>query len=387
MSQYFTPHSARRSSVTSTDAGGSSMAATVYLDAEEGVVSDNDDEFERSIYIFPNPASSPSPSGLESPFASSSALSLPTDLSLPTSPASGEFLLPDGAEFDMQTRGRRGVGSSRSAGAASWEDDVGSGRSFSAVRSAFSDSEVEVWEWTGDENASRVSSEVESVELEAAIERASRWDILQRPLTREEAARIRYHPQEQQHPLHVRPFPSAFAYAEGRFQFRRHMRVLEWNRTASAQEFEEASAGQRSRTQSIQTNGSKSQSRPPAPRKVFRIPLLSFFASLLSLDDKTLTLLTRPTFADSSPLFCGPQLFIEYDIDDKELADAKQRRKRLLGETESDVLKKGVDAVCDTSSDQENRFLLPLPTIPLGDLWSFVSNVCRAPSRLFTTRT
>ncbi len=41
------------------------------------------------------------------------------------------------------------------------------------MRSAFSDSEVEVWEWTGDENASggclRMSN---SVELEAAIERA-----------------------------------------------------------------------------------------------------------------------------------------------------------------------------------------------------------------------
>ncbi len=115
---------------------------------------------------------------------------------------------------------------------------------------------------------------------------------------------------------------------------------------------------------------------PLPPRKVFRIPLLSFFASLLSLDDKTLSLLTRPTFAsDSSPLFSGPQLFIEYDMDDTERAEDKQRRKRLLGESESDVLKKGVDAACDSSDDQENRFLLPLPSIPL---WSFVSSVCRA---------
>ncbi len=82
------------------------MAATVYLDAEEGVVSDTDNEFERSIYIFPNPASSSAPSGLASPFASSSVLSVPTDMSLPSTPASGESMLPDGAEDVPRIRGK-----------------------------------------------------------------------------------------------------------------------------------------------------------------------------------------------------------------------------------------------------------------------------------------
>lgn len=234
---------------------------------------------EQSIYIFPNPSSVP-PSPV-----SSSLFSAPTDL-----PSS----IDSSARHDNQPSRGRHCTSSLSAPTATSRS--GSAGSYQLVRRSVSpntptdtdldayvdgDIEVELWDWTGSSVRSRGrgggSSEPEEWVLEEKVQRASRWAL----------ADADTH-------VHGRPFPLAAssAHARGALDEARHRLSL---------------GPLRSRANS-RSRGCLGSGRPPAPQPRIRIPLLSFFAALLSLDldDPALRLLTQASPPDGqSILFPG----------------------------------------------------------------------------------
>lgn len=321
MSQYFIPP--RQSTVLpSQPVASSSYNPESQLDVEP------------AVYIFPNP---PSDSETQSPYTSSSALSAPTD-----------FGLSSGISTSARSRPRSRRASSNGSGL-SWEELNSRARSVSIDTGTGSDLDVEVWEWTGDEED---ASDGSGVELEAAVERASRWDLLRRrPLAE---------------------FPSE--YTENRLQYRRRLRAISLSPSWDG--------ATRSRTLSNQS-GASSRPRSPTPHPPLRIPLLSFFSSLLSLDDTTLHLLTRPSLSHSSPLFSGPQLFIGSLEDD--VGEDKGRRRDFptvnLRDAELHNLNHGLGLACDASVTPANPFAFH--AIPMLDIWSLVSGVFKNSEKVW----
>ncbi|EPT05286.1 hypothetical protein FOMPIDRAFT_1021568 [Fomitopsis schrenkii] len=236
---------------------------------------------EQSIYIFPNPSSVPPSPG------SSSLFSAPTD-----SPSS---LDSSARHLDhRQSRGRNPT-SSFSAPTTTTSRS-GSASSYLLVRRSLSpptptdtdldayvdgDIEVELWDWTGSSARSRGgrggSSEPESWVLEEEVQRASRWAL----------ADADTH-------TRGRPFPLGASSVHARVALDDARRRLSLGPL-------------RTRTNS-RSSGSLGSGSAPAPQPRIRIPLLSFFAALLSLDldDPALRLLTQAAPPDGqSILFPG----------------------------------------------------------------------------------
>ena len=235
---------------------------------------------EQSIYIFPNPSSVPPSPG------SSSLFSAPTDIpsSLSSSVRHVDRRRPRGrphtSSFSVPTT------SSRSGSAGSY---LHVPRSLSPATPTDTDLdayvdgdiEVELWDWTGSSARSRGrgegSSEPESWVLEEEVQRASRWALA------DEDTHVR-----------GRPFPLGASSAHARVALDDARRRLSLGPL-------------RSRTNS-RSSGSLSSSSTMAPQPRIRIPLLSFFAALLSLDldDPALRLLTQAAPPDGqSILFPG----------------------------------------------------------------------------------
>ena len=234
---------------------------------------------EQSIYIFPNPSSVPPSPG------SSSLFSTPTDI-----PSSLDSL---SRHLDRRRpRGRHA--SSLSAQTTSSRSD--SAGSYLHIPSSLSpttpsdtdldayvdgDIEVELWDWTGSSVRSRrrgeASSEPESWVLEEEVQRASRWALS------DEDTHVR-----------GRPFPLGASSTHARVALDDARRRLSLGPL-------------RSRTHSLSSGGlSPNSTVTPQPR--IRIPLLSFFAALFSLDldDPALRLLTQAAPPDGqSILFPG----------------------------------------------------------------------------------
>ncbi|KAK7681525.1 hypothetical protein QCA50_015257 [Cerrena zonata] len=210
---------------------------------------------ERSIYLFPNPSSiPPSPSG-------SSLYSVPTDLTISspggsrertlshTTDASGSSYVLDSFEYSSRDHSR-------------------------SLSPSQLDVDVEVWDWTADSEGADAER---TLELEAAVERMSRWDI--------------YHPQIEA----IRFVPSQLNSSIGRPPLAR-ARIFD----ALEEGYQRARADSNISYKSLSSYRS---SDTPHPR--IRIPLLSFFASWLGLDldDPALRLLT--TSSSDSILFPG----------------------------------------------------------------------------------
>ena len=212
---------------------------------------------ERSIYLFPNPESLPaSPSG-------SSLYSVPTDFTISSPGSSRERTL-------SQTTDASGS----SSYVLSSSEHTTRDRSRSLSSSEF---DVEVWDWTADSDA--VDDE-RAAELEAEVERMSRWDL--------------HHPRIEA----IRLVPSVFGSSIGRppLALSRAMHPTE-------EGYQRTRADSNISYKSLSSFHSSSLGDPPHPR--IRLPLLSFFSSLLGLDldDPALRLLT--TSSSDSVLFPG----------------------------------------------------------------------------------
>lgn len=229
----------------------------------------------QSIYIFPNPSSVPPSPG------SSSLFSAPTDL-------------PSSLDSSIHRRRPRGRHHTSSFSAQTTSSRSGSTGSYLHVPHSLSpatptdtdldayvdgDIEVELWDWTGSSARSRGegSSEPESWVLEEEVQRASRWALA------DEDTHVR-----------GRTFPLGASSTHARVALDDARRRLSLGPL-------------RSRTNS-RSSGSLSSSSTVAPQPRIRIPLLSFFAALLSLDldDPALRLLTQAAPPDGqSILFPG----------------------------------------------------------------------------------
>ncbi|CAL1712581.1 unnamed protein product [Somion occarium] len=262
MSAYFIPRS--RGTSTQQSPSHTSEAQVSSSRPEESVLTL---DLERSIYLFPNPSSiPPSPSG-------SSAYSVPSDFSFSSPGGSRERTISRSTDASgdayIINHGRPRLHSSSSYASASWQNSP-------LVRSSADlDTEVELWDWTEELREEVV---VDESELEAAVERASRWDIPSRHF--------------RDHPLRTITGPSP-------------PRIVQLGSCNVRLD----GTHQRTRTQSnisfasLSSFSSSPFGGPPHPR--IRIPLLSFIASLfgLDLDDPALRLLT--TSSSDSVLFPG----------------------------------------------------------------------------------
>ncbi|KAH9936388.1 uncharacterized protein B0H18DRAFT_321942 [Fomitopsis serialis] len=283
MSAYFT----RPRQPTVSSPAGSTVLRPAHHDAHDQRLPSLDIDFGESIYIFPNPSSVP-------PSPGSSLFSAPSDLpSSLSSPASY-------IESRRRPRGRHHTSSfsAQTSTSRSRSESASTSTSYLRVHHPLSpttptdtdadadadayldgDIEVELWEWTGESARSGEGSEPDSWVLEEEVQRASRWGLTDAD-------------------THVRgrPYPlrasTSTAHARITLDNARHRLSL---------------ASLRSRTRSK----SSSDFRPgsaQAPQPRIRIPLLSFFAALLSLDldDPALRLLTQPAPPDGqSILFPG----------------------------------------------------------------------------------
>lgn len=363
MSQYFSPRQRTRrfSTVSERTEDTSATASSIYYDAEE--IQAHEVDLEQSIYIFPNPGvSSGVGSGPSSPFATSSELSVPTDISFPSS--------TEGGSRTRDGRGRRTISNVSAGTGSGWE--VLSGRSASEDTGLHSPS-VEVWDMSYDEEAlSGASSDIGSAELEDAIERASRWDVLH--------ARPSQRP-ERRYPLGRQPFRNPFTYAEGRFQFRRRFRRV----SSASLDTSYKRTAKKGSSRSAHSLGRDSLSLPRLSNCTSQLPLLSVLCSFFSLDDATVRLLTRSVVTpSSSPLFPGPRLYPDEDEeDDKSFRTARGSLAR-LGSSELESAKEGIEVVCDPSITPNNKLALPLPSFPILGLWNLVTGVCSIPIKAWT---
>lgn len=367
MSQYFSPQQRTRrfSAVSERTEDTSATAASIYYDAEE--IQTHEVDLEQSIYIFPNPGvSSGAGSGPSSPFATSSELSVPTDISFPSS--------TEGGSQTREGRGRRTISNASAGTGSGWE--VLSGRSASADAGVHSPS-VEVWDMSYDEEAlSGASSDIGTAELEDAIERASRWDVLQARATQRPGSR---------YPLGRQPFPNPFTYAEGRFQFRRRLRRVSSASLDTRHDSLYKRTARKASFRSAHSLGRDSLSLPRLSDCTSRLPLLSVLCSFFSLDDATVRLLTRPVVTPSaSPLFPGPRLNLGNDEDDEKAFQTARERLARLGSSELESVKEGIEVVCDPSITPNSKLALPLPSFPIFGLWDLVTGVCSIPIKAWT---
>ncbi|TDL23330.1 hypothetical protein BD410DRAFT_787678 [Rickenella mellea] len=288
------------------------------------------EDIQSAVYIFPSPAAD---QGSSSP-ALSSAISFPTDITL------SSYHLASGHSRDGSRDSRL-----------SWEEFGPRQRSVSIGTGSPSDLEVEVWEWPAEEEEGVVSEGTGvDVGLEAAVERANRWDLLRR-----------------------RPLVDRFStdYIEERLQFRRRLRAISMSPSWDGDP----------RTRKLSSPGTPSRvrARSPAPHPPLRIPLLSFFSSLLSLDDSTMHLLTHTPHPHSSELFPGPQLFIS-NLDDISAEEKLHSRNTSdLGESDLRHLKRGIAIATDSSVQPSNTFALPMI-----DIWSIVTGVWKNTGKVWT---
>lgn len=238
-------------------------------------------DLHQSIYLFPNPSTAPpSPSG-------TSLSSIPSDFS----PALSELSSPSTRERSLSipiNHTRNGVGARYGSDQAS----TSSHQLRSDAEQEETDIEVEVWDWNID-TTEYTSFTGDSSELEAEIERISRWDAV-RPYVSRRPWPIGNPPQGAAlETLTPRPFhPPSIDIA--------HIHRI---RTQSNISFASSlSSALSSRLSAMQK---------PHPR--IHIPLLSFIASLFSLDldDPALRLLTTST--SDSILFPGQAGLLEGD--------------------------------------------------------------------------
>lgn len=297
---------------------------------------DATEELERSIFIFPTPPSLPSspggsdvssmPSDLDSFTVGSSTRSrLDSEVSVFTTTTASDFTLGD---TSLLTAGSRG-----------------------------STDEVEVWDWTmasGDDP----TDEEEYWEYEAEIERISRQTLARRPTRLPLASRNGLYSSDTQPIRRDLLGPRYHAYLR--------------SRTHSS-----ASAA------SLQSHTAACD----APHPRMRIPLLSFFASLLALDldDPVLRLLTQPS--SDSILFPGQEGMLgsreltqdPHDPDstlDVDRGSEAHGMLRLLTErSPTRLVKDGLAVVYNAPMAVPNPF--SIPTLEsLASLCRFVGDVC-----------
>lgn len=277
--------------------------------------------FERSIYLFPSPPSAPlSPAPSLSHTSASAVISSP-----PFSPS--------------VSRERRLTGSSSATGtsAGGWEDiDTPLSLRPSDAGSPLPDSdrlglsERNDWDWSP-------MDEAEASMLEEEIVRASRWDMaaaLRRRVDSLADAEARRRAQQQlQQSLQSKQIADD---------------ILESRRTSYV----------RSRTTSAATAYGLGSAPGPTPHPRIHLPLLSFFASLLSLDSSTLHLLSHTPalsilFPGASSSIVGDSPHIVEDTDrphgmESLFAPASERTS----------VKEGIDVVCDEDIVSFNPFLV-----------------------------
>lgn len=302
---------------------------------------------DQSIYIFPTPSSTPaSPSG-------SSAFSAPTDFT--------DTISSTGTRSRDQSFSSAGPARSRSPRyRLRTRSSASATRTQSRARSAETDEydlEVEYWDWTA-ESGEDVPDDEGVWEFEAEVERANRWD-----LPAQLARRLS--------PL--RALGSASTGPNNDF-YEQHYRIFLRARTQS-------------NTSSLASTSSLS-SKPsvPAPHPRIHIPLLSFFASLLSidLDEPALRLLTHSS--SDSILFPGQRDLLsegnnvawEPAADDTLEASKPHglvRLHRINDESRPSnrALKDGLAVACDPSA-LPNPFSLP-GLSALAGLCRFVGGV------------
>ncbi|KAI0712122.1 hypothetical protein C8Q76DRAFT_768859 [Earliella scabrosa] len=228
---------------------------------------------DRSIYIFPSPSSAP-----PSPYPTSpgSSFSAPTD-----------FEPSDAFSFGSRSRTTSNtpstaVSPSEGAEEGAEEDAAVTRRDVSPLADDELEIDVELWELSTDPDRLADASDTDSSwVLEDEIERVSAGDI--------DVSFV--HPTRQPRRLHKLSAPSSPDAAH-----MHHFWAVRPQRRARTQS--------RMRTiSSLSSSRAPSSTRRPAPNPRIHIPLLSFFASLLSvdLDDPALRLLTHadPGEADS----------------------------------------------------------------------------------------
>lgn len=325
-----------------TQSEASYRTSAVLADVESPRQPEGDLQLDQSIYIFPTPSSvPPSPSG-------SSVISAPSDFteafSLSTGTRSRDQSFSSSAPRSPRQR-------SRPHGAAF-------ARSGSRARSSGSDDfdlEVEVWNWTVG-SGEDVPDEDGMLEFEAEVERTSQWDVPAQLMRRLSPLR-----------------PTASSPVDF---YEQHYHIFHRARTQS----------NISSLTSVTSLSSNPLSVVHTPHPRIHISLLSFFASLLSLnlDDPGLRLLTHSS--SDSVLFPGQCNMLNdganwcSPIEEETERPAPRGLLRLqLSEDGSRpptaVLKDGLTVACDPAT-LPNPFAFPGLTALaglcrfVGDVWS-----------------
>ena len=129
------------------------------------------------------------------------------------------------------------------------------------------------------------------------------------------------------------------------------------------------------------------------------IPLLSFFASLFSIDDDTLSLLTKPALTESdtqtSILFCGDTtisipLPTLAEVDNLISAQSESKPSNeynhalaflQLGDADKGLskLREGIAVACDEDVTPHDRFSVSLSLV---GIWALVEGVWKAPTKI-----
>ena len=356
MAQYYVPtHSTHPNATSGLETSAQSDTESVYHDMEQ------------SAFIFPNPTRSPT----SSPYATSSALSVPSDFDFTIS-SPGQSRSREG-----RTGTHRRVSQSTGASGSSWHQ-AAPGRS-SSVDTGFGSSDIEVWNWTGDED-----EEGEGEGLSVGAGRTDRWDILQTPGNARQLQQYRFQPR---YPLRQAP-TNVLTYADGRRRalVRRRHASESPSRSEYAVDAMDVNVSLRARKISFKDPSSLARQDllPSSTRTApYPLPFLSLFASLFSIDDDTLALLSNPTNPQTSILFRGAPMLVglAFDEDDLIVAEKKRRVLMQLGELSSSKLKEGVAVACDSEITPTDRFAV---TISLASIWALVGEVCQVPHKLWS---
>lgn len=280
------------------------------------------DDLESSIYVFPNPSSSAG--------SAPSSPSLGSDISVPT-----ELTLSNLSDLRSRHGSRHGSVSRERSGA-SVPMDIG--RHFSV--GAEGDPEVEIWDWNADTESIAVSDE-SVVGLEGQIDRAHRWELLtlrrgrQDQISTSSLWRARQQQLESVMSRHASSPP------------RMHQRELSHD----------------------------SDPGPIIRHPHTRIPMLSFLASLLFVDDSTVRLLTHPS--SESALFPGHTSSVDEDHSPSEQERALHSPVKLMDNNQT--LKGGLAVACDPDFLPFNPFALT--SLPINSLLGIVNGVWNSSGR------
>ncbi|KAI0036464.1 hypothetical protein K488DRAFT_82082 [Vararia minispora EC-137] len=270
---------------------------------------------ENSIYIFPSPPSAPpSPSLIAPP--SLVLLDRVSSVGTTTLRSRSASLVTETADLEWEPDDVRSpVGSAVSGG-----EDIGVGP----------------WEWPA---SAEGTIEENEVDLNESIMRLSKWDprVSRRAL----------------HPQHTLPSLPLAIRAQRSAAREPSPRDLSWIRA---------------RTESA-TSSLSSVINIPVPHPRIRLPLLSFFASLLRIDDSTLHLISYTP--EESVLFPGHRVELFDERADESLLHGSAAL--LLEQKEGTVLKEGMHTACDSSLNHPNSFALT--PIPLTGLFWMVKSI------------